>query len=190
MAVRRAAGGMVLANKIAGSLWLYFLLAVGLLLLAQSCSSTRQARETDVTHNTPQVLELPGGEVASFKVQIEVHDGKCVLNYDGPVKGKTATELLAPCEFLRDPAGNIRFQELTNTKQNGGGSYAVIVMIGGPPANEGYSDKYMKNGCASETQTVSLSIRGIALGSHGWKMNLCPTSSFDEKLFTADSRHI
>lgn len=179
-----------MANKITVSLSLYFLLALGPLLSAQSCSSARQARGTDKTQSMPQTLELPSGEVASYKVQIEVHDGKCVLNYDGPLKGKAETDLLAPCEFLRDPAGNIRSQELKNSDQNGGGSYAVIVMIGGPPANEGFSDKYMKNGCASEAQTISLSLRGIALGSHARKMNLCPTSSFDEKLFTANSRHI
>ena len=132
----------------------------------------------------------PRGEVASYKVQIDVSDNRCVLSYEGPLKGQVATDLVAPCEFLRDPGGNIRYRELQNTKENGGGYYSVIVVIGGPPANEGYSDKYMNTGCGSEVRSVSFSIRGIALGSKGWGMNICPTSSFDEKLFTADSRHI
>ena len=133
---------MVLANKVIASLWFNFLLAIGLLLWAQSCSSTKPARLTDTTQDATQKLESPRGEVASYKVQMEVRDGKCVLNYDGPFKGQVETGLLAPCEFLRDPAGKIRFRELKNTKQNGGGSYSVVVMIGGPPANEGHSDKY------------------------------------------------
>jgi hypothetical protein len=132
----------------------------------------------------------PNGEVASYKVQIDVRDGKCVFNYDGPFKGQAETDLLAPCEFLRDPAGNIRSLELKNTRQNGGGTYSVIVMIGGPPANEGHSDKYMKQGCASETRTISLSVQGVGLGSHGLGLDLCPTSIPDEKLFTANSRHV
>jgi hypothetical protein len=179
---------MVLANKMTDALC--FLLTVGSLLSAQSCSSTMQGGRRDIPHVTQQDLELPHGEVASYKVQIEVQDGKCVLAYNGSLKGKAETELTAPCEFLRDPAGNIRSQELKNSKQNGGGTYAVIVMIGGPPANEGYSDKYMPKGCASEARTISLSVRGIALGSHARKMNLCPGNSFDEKLFTANSAHI
>ena len=105
----------------------------------------------------------PRGEVASYKVQIDVSDNRCVLSYEGPLKGQVATDLVAPCEFLRDPAGNIPYRELQNTKENGGGYYSVIVVIGGPPANEGYSDKYMKTGCGSEVRSVSFSVRGIAL---------------------------
>lgn len=105
----------------------------------------------------------PRGEVASYKVQIDVSDNRCVLSYEGPLKGQVATDLVAPCEFPRDPAGNIRYRELQNTKENGGGYYSVIVVIGGPPANEGYSDKYMKTGCGSEVRSVSFSVRGIAL---------------------------
>lgn len=178
-----------MANKVIASLWLSFLLSVGCLLSAQSCSSTKTARLPGTTPDATQKIE-PRGEVASYKVQIEIRDAKCVLNYDGPFKGQVETSLLAPCEFLRDPAGKIRFRELRNTKENGGGSYSVIVVIGGPPAKEGHSDKYMKNGCGSETRAVSLSERGIVLGGSGSGLDICPTSSFDEKLFTADSVHI
>jgi len=128
--------------------------------------------------------------VASFKLLLEVREGKCVLNYDGPFKGQVETELLAPCEFLRDPNGYVESRELKNTEQNGGGTYSVIVVIGGPPANYGHSDRYMKNGCGSKIRTISLSVRGIALGSLGTGFDICPTSSFDEKIFTANSRHI
>jgi hypothetical protein len=144
---------------------------------------------TGTQQDAAKELDSPKGEVASYKVQIEVRDNRCILSYDGSTKGKVATELLAPCEFLRDPAGKIRHRELQNTKENGGGYYSVIVVIGGPPAKEGNSDKYMKS-CGSEVRAVSFSVRGIALGSKGWGMDICPTSSFDEKLFTADSRHV
>ncbi len=179
-----------MASKVIASLWPNFLLTIALLISAQSCSATGSARLTDTTQDATQKPELPRGEAASYKVQIEVREGKCVLIYDGPFKGQVETSLLAPCEFLRDPAGNIRSLELKNTKQNGGGTYSVIVVIGGPPANEGHSDKYMKNGCGSEVRAVSLSVRGIVLGSRGSGLDICPTSSFDEKLFTADSVHI
>lgn len=167
-----------------------FLLAISFLLWIQSCSSTKVSRLTGTQQDAAQELESPKGEVASYKVQIEIRDNRCILSYEGPLKGQVATELLAPCEFLRDPEGKIRYRELQNTKENGGGYYSVIVVIGGPPAKEGDSDKYMKTGCGSEVRSVSFSVRGIALGSKGWGMNICPTSSFDEKLFTADSRHI
>ena len=179
-----------MANKIVVALWLDVLVAFGLLLWAESCSSNKPAHSPEITQHATQKLESPTGEVASYKVQIEVREGKCVLNYDGPLKGQLETGLLAPCEFLRDPAGKIRFRELKNSKQDGGGNYAVIVVIGGPPANEGSSDKYMKNGCGSEVRAVSLSVRGVVQGGKGFGLNICPTSSFDEKLFTADSVHI
>jgi hypothetical protein len=118
-----------------------------------------------------------------------VRNGKCVFNYDGLLNGQVETDLPAPCEFLRDLAGNIQYMELKNTKQNGGGSYSVILVIGGPPATDGRSGKHVE-GCGSESQPISLSPRGIALGSHGYKLDICPTDRVDEKLFTADSRHV
>src|SRR3989442_7391174 len=119
-----------------------------------------------------------------------VGDASCVCIYAGHLKVNVETAFLAPWKFVTDPAGKIRSRELKNTQQNGGGSYSVIVMIGGPPAKRGHSDKYMKDGCGSESQAVSLSVRGVALGSIGGGLDICPTSSFDEKLFTADSVHV
>jgi hypothetical protein len=156
----------------------------------ESCVSKTHTGLKYAPHGPADRIEQPNGEVASYKVRLDVQQGKCIFSYDGPFKGQIETGLIAPCEFLRDPAGKVRRVELKNTNQNGGGSYFVIVLVGGPPANQGHFDQYMKNGCGSESQTVSLSSRGVKLGGHGYALDICPTSSFDEKLFTADSAHI
>jgi hypothetical protein len=79
--------------------------------------------------------------------------------------------------------------ELKNTKQNGGGTYSVIIVFGGPPAVDGRSYR-PKEICGSEALTVSLSERGIAVGSLAWGLDICLKDRVDEKLFTADSRHV
>ena len=131
----------------------------------------------------------PHGEVASYHLQLDVSERNCILNYDGPRKGQVETGLPAPCEFLRDPVGNIQYMELTNSLQNGGGVYSVIIILGGPPATDGRSNKPI-TGCGSEARTISLSPRGIALGSLAWGLDICPTDRVDEKLFTANSVHV
>ena len=160
----------------------YLLLALTLGLSLNGC---RSAKVVDVA---PTVMP-PTGEVASYHVRVEVRDGKCIFNYNGPRKGQVETGLPAPCEFLRDPAGNIQHLELRNTPQNGGGYYSVIIMLGGPPTTDGRSNKPIK-GCGSEARTISLSPRGIAVGSLARGLDICPTDRVDEKLFTANSAHV
>jgi hypothetical protein len=79
--------------------------------------------------------------------------------------------------------------ELKNTKQNGGGTYSVILIIGGPHAINRRASRNIP-GCGSTSLAISLSPRGIALGSAGGGLDICPTDRVDEKLFTADSRHV
>lgn len=159
-------------------------MAIAVVPSIQSCGTTRRTATSNSIQT--ETKEQAQGEAASFKLNIRVKEGYCFLSYDGPLKGEVETNLLAPCEFLRDPDGKVRHVERTNP---GVGSYSVIVLIGGPPADRGHSDKYMKS-CGSESQTISLSPRGIKLGGHGNGMDLCPTRSFDEKLFTAESARI
>jgi hypothetical protein len=161
----------------------YFILTAALGLAMCSCDSTNVA-------DVPPTVMAPSGDVASYAVRLEVRDGKCVFNYDGPNKGQLEIELLGPCEFLRSPVGNINSVELKNTTRNGGGTYSVILVIGGPPSNEGRFDRYMKTGCYSQVRAISLSPRGVALGSIGSGLDVCPTDRVDEKFFTADSVHV
>jgi len=161
----------------------YLAVAGAVALTICSCSPSNVA-------NVAPPLMPPLGEVASYIVRLDVSAGKCILSYDGPNKGQVDTGLLAPCEFLRTLVGDINALELKNTKQNGGGGYSVILVIGGPPSNEGRFDDYMKNGCRSQARTISLSPRGIALGSLAMKLDVCPTDRVDEKLFLANSVHV
>ena len=158
------------------------LLAAGVVLAVSSCRSGNIA-------DVPPTVMPPNGEVASYKIQLNVRDGKCVFNYDGPFKGQLETGIPAPCTFLRDSVGNIQHRELKNTKQNGGGTYSVILVIGGPHATDGRYTRQIE-GCGSQSLPISLSPRGIALGSLGTGLDICPTDRVDEKLFTADSRHV
>jgi hypothetical protein len=161
----------------------YFIVAVGLGFCFYACRSTNVVE-------VPQVVMSPSGDVASYSVRLDVRNGKCVFNYDGPHKGQLETELLAPCEFLRNPVGDLNSVELKNTKPNGGGTYSVILVVGGPPSNGGRFDQYMKGGCGSQLLAISLSPRGVAFGSIGSVFGVCPTDRVDDKFFTADSVHV
>src|SRR2546423_12649470 len=94
-----AEGGLVLANTLIGSLCSYFLIATYLMLSAQSCRSTQPVRSANASQKVePLKGEPPKGEVASYKVQIDVREGKCVLKYDGPFHDQIETALGAPCD--------------------------------------------------------------------------------------------
>lgn len=116
------------------------------------------------TRAEPDKPDSPKGDVAGFKFDIEVVEGKCVFNYEGPSAGQLKTDVLAPCEFVRDEKDAVRYYKYPNPKKNGGGYYHVILLIGGPTSTDGYSDKYMKNGCGTEALPITLSPRGVALG--------------------------
>lgn len=171
-----------MANKMI-TVCAYFLMATALVLSAQSCRSTTPTGATDRTQGTTPKVEPPKGEAASYKVEINVRGGKCVFNYDGQHKGEVETEILAPCEFVRDRAGKIRYYDY---KTKGIGSYSVILVIGGPPAPGGHPDQYMKS-CGSQVRAISLSPRGVALGPIGSVFAICPTYNVDEIMFKADS---
>src|SRR5438309_343651 len=118
---------MVLANKVTASVYIHFLMGIGLLLSAQSCRSTEPAGSTATIPQVGQSpQESPRGEVASYKVQIDVRDGRCVLNYDGPKKGQVETGLSAPCEFSRGHTGGIKHYEYKNRLN--GGTYSVMLI--------------------------------------------------------------
>ena len=174
---------MPLTNKTTTSGVSYFVLVAALGFSITSCRASNPA-------DVPPTVMVPFGEVASYKVQLDVRGGKCIFNYDGPFKGQVETGLLAPCEFLRDSVGNLQHMELKNTRQNGGGTYSVILLIGGPPNTDPDRPRKHVEGCGSESLPISLSPRGIALGSRGGGLDICPTDRVDEKLFTADSRHV
>jgi hypothetical protein len=159
------------------------------LLLASSAGLALSGCGSAKVADAPSTVVPPYAEIASYKLQIEVREGQCILNYNGPFRGQVETGIPAPCQFLQDSVGNIQHMELTNTRQNGGGTYSVVIILGGPPAIDGRSSKPTE-GCGSQSLALSLSPRGIALGSVGTGLDICPTDRVDEKLFTADFRHV
>jgi hypothetical protein len=181
-------GGLVLAYKVAESVCSYLLIATCFVLSAQSCKSTKSVRSTNVAQEAPQKTDLPKGEVASYKLQIDVSNGKCVLRYDGPQKGEVDTELSAPCEFSREQTGTIKYHEYKNRGAKGE-DYTVVLVIGGP-SYPTRSDKYMKEGCGTEVLPISLSPRGIAKGAVGSLLFACPSEDLDEKIFGFGARPV
>jgi hypothetical protein len=190
-----AEGGLVLVNTLIGSLCSYFLIATYLMLSGQSCRSTQPVRSANATQKVepqkvePQKVEPPKGEVASYKVQIDFREGKCVLKYDGPFHDQIETALGAPCDFVRNRTGAIQHFEYKNSKRNGGGSYSAILLVGGPiDTSRSYS--FMKNGCGTKVQAVSFSPRGVAIGAIGTGLLVCPSTELDEKMFGSIAKPI
>jgi hypothetical protein len=129
--------------------------------------------------DAPGVLDPPDDdpvtpgeiEVASYKLRVENRYGKCSLIYEGPHNGDIPTDLPGPCEFVRgfnDDAGQ-HF-----SYPNGASTFTVVLIVGGP-LDPSSRDKYMKTGCGTQIQAVSLSPRGVALGSVGTGQVVCPS---------------
>jgi hypothetical protein len=173
-------GGLVLAHQIAQSITLLLLSVALLLLSAKSCGSTNGVPTAD-SKEPPQHTSLPNGEVAAYKVSLDIKDGKCILKYDGPLKGEIETELPSPCEFSRGQTGNIEYHEYRNSNL-ADATYSVILLIGGP-AYATHSDKFMPGGCGTHILPVSLSKRGVAAGAIGRVLFACPSEKLDEKMF-------
>jgi hypothetical protein len=66
---------------------------------ARYFSSTEGWRELRYSIVRRASVVPPRGEVASYKVQIDVSDNRCVLSYEGLLKGQVATDLVAPANF-------------------------------------------------------------------------------------------
>jgi hypothetical protein len=136
--------------------------------------------------NLPQPTQEPGEpgkiEVASYKLHIGERAGKCILSYDGHSKGKISMIIPPPCEFLRDHNDTAQHFRYKNTKRKGGGYFEVILVVGGP-LDKGQSDKFMKDGCGTQIQAISLSRRGVVAGAVGSGIVVCPSRGLDEKNF-------
>src|SRR5438045_1579192 len=98
---------MVLANTLTRFTCSYLLIAIAFVLSLLSCRSTKPVLVTNTTRDSTQKVEPSRVEVASYRVQISVREGKCVLTYDGPQKGEVETDLSGPCEFSRGHTGTI-----------------------------------------------------------------------------------
>jgi len=153
-------------------------------LWGQSCQSNQSTGSTSANPGTSEItIEPPSGEVGPFKFQIDVANKRCVFKYQGPLHGQFETEVLAPCEFVRDASDKVTFYRFKNPKRNGGGDYQVILLIGGPPSKD-HSDKYMKAGCGTEALPITLSPRGVALGHVARDFGyICPSSDVRDAMF-------
>jgi hypothetical protein len=121
-------------------------------------------------------------EVASYKLRLEEHDGKCVLHYTGHLEGKITMTAPPPCEFVRVSNGDAQHYRYKNRKRNGGGYFDVIIVVGGP-LDKGRLDELMKDGCGTQIQAVSLSRRGVVIGAVGSGLTACPSLGLEEKMF-------
>lgn len=128
---------------------------------------------------------MPGEvEVASYKLRVENRYGKCSLIYEGPRNGDIPTDLPGPCEFVRHP---VTGAGQNFSYPNGASTFTVVLIVGGP-LEPGTGDRYMKTGCGTQTQAVSLSPRGVALGAVGNGMVVCPSGGLDEVCFGSLAR--
>ena len=160
-----AKGGMVLAHKIT---------CCALLSLVVTGSNLSQSQ---MKRAEPRKVD-----VASYKLRVEERGGKCVLDYDGPAKGKLMLDLLPPCDFVRDRTKAAQSFRYRNGKSNRGGHFVVVMVLGGPLDNV-RSDEFFKQGCGTRAQAVSLSSRGVAAGALGSGIVVCPSEGMDKKMY-------
>ena len=153
-------------------------LVIGSLLVVAtaSCRAKNNAPPNDPAAKPTAAVEPPqNGEVASYNFQVAARDGKCVFTYDGPSKGELITDLNAPCNFSRGHTGGV--QHIVGKRSGkAGGDYTVILLIGGPAAAAHPE-------CGTETQPISLSPRGVALGCTGGGIPICPSADLDRPWF-------
>jgi hypothetical protein len=160
------------------------LVIASLLLIATvSCRTTNEAPPTNAATAKPTATPEPpqNGELASYKFQVAARDGKCVFTYDGPSKGELVSDLSPPCNFSREHNGGVQ-HIVQKYSGKGGGNYTVMLLIGGP-VDPSRTDKYMQTGCGTETQPLSLSPRGVALGGAEGDLTVCPSWDLDRPMF-------
>jgi len=118
--------------------------------------------------------------VGSYKLKLEERDGKCDLVFEGRNhKGTITLDIASPCEFLRERNAKVQLHRYWNRNARNGGVYLVILVIGGPP-DKAKPHPLMKDGCATQTQAVSLSSRGVVAGAVGTGVVVCPLDGLDE----------
>jgi hypothetical protein len=166
-------------------------LTVGVVLFIalESCRPAKRTAAPNEPVATPApLMELQRGEVASYKFEVVARDAKCVFTYDGPFKGQLVTDLKPPCDFSRGHTNGVQ-HIVQKHFGKGGGNYTVILLIGGP-VDANRSDRYMKNGCGTETQPISLSPRGVALGDAQPGYTICPIEDLDRPWFGFSARPV
>ena len=161
---------------------LSFVIGSLLVVAATSCRATNQSRSPNAATAQPTVTAEPpqNGKLASYKFQVASRDGKCVFTYEGPSKGELVTDLNPPCNFSREQTGGV--QHIVQKRLGKSPEYTVMLLIGGP-IDQHRSDKYMQTGCGTETQPISLSPRGVALGGREGGMTVCPSDALDRPMF-------
>lgn len=127
--------------------------------------------------------------VGSYKFTIQEREGKCELVYEGSQKGTITLDIPPPCEFLRDHTGKAQRHRYWNPKSPNGGPFLVIIVIGGPP-DKNRSHPLMKDGCATQIQSVSLSARGVVAGDASKDFVVCPLEGLDEVVFATLAKPI
>jgi len=126
--------------------------------------------------------------LGSYQFKLEEREGKCDLVYEGHHHNGTITlDIAPPCEFLREPKGKVQHHRYWNRKHSNGGFYLVMIVIGGP-SDKQKSHPLMKDGCATQFQTVSLSSRGVVTGSVDTGMVVCPLDGLDEVSFSLNAK--
>jgi hypothetical protein len=125
--------------------------------------------------------------LGSYKFKIQERDGKCDLVYEGRHNGTITLDIPPPCEFLRDRSAKVQRHRYWNRSSRG--FFLVILVIGGP-VDKAKSHELMKDGCATQTQAVSLSSRGVLAGGVGGGMVVCPLDGLDEVVFGLSAKPI
>jgi hypothetical protein len=159
----------------------WVVISVVMIIATNACHSTKRTELTNPTPTVTPMAEPLKGQLASYKFQVDARAGKCVFTYDGPFKGELITDLSPPCNFSREPDGSVQHIVQKNSGK-GGGDYTVMLLLGGP-IDPSRSDKYMPNGCATETEPVSLSPRGVELRGTGGGIPICPLDALDRPWF-------
>jgi hypothetical protein len=121
-------------------------------------------------------------EISNYKLRLEEYKGKCALKYEGVHSGQISMDLVPPCEFVRESDGSPQHFEYKNKKRSAGSKFSALLVVGGP-IDTSRTDSYMRDGCGTKAQAVSVAAKSVVLGAVGSGALICPSDSLDEKMF-------
>lgn len=152
-----------------------------------SCKHGTQVLDRPADESNVNRSVLPTVQVGDYSFELANENGQCIL-YDRRVDAgstapvKSVLEMLAPCEFIRQP-GNL--SEVLIYEYGKQDKRLVLMIVGGPP-DEMRKDMFLDKGCGTEIQALTIFRSSIEITpriEQGAYSIICPSDGLDEVFF-------